>query len=144
MTSRILAVLNLSARRPIETIEVLIATVLFLFGIYLLTPSYMEGGPNSFGIAFRDNEVAKTFVAITLYIVSSLPILLGLFFKRLRTCRWRAWATMGMFIGAMFVTLLRILIIGFNPPLWLFTLALGLIIGVCHVYNKVVCGEQHA
>lgn len=134
--TRAITVFKDAASRPMEAIETIIALVLFVFGCYLISPLYIEA-PQTASSALASNPTALLIAGVGLYILPALPILLGLFWKRVNTLKWRTRSTFWMFIACMFITLLRLITIGFTPLVWLFTFALGLIAAVCFLYMRV-------
>lgn len=134
--NRAISVFTNAASRPMEAIETIIALTLFIFGCYLISPLHdsSAGGASS---ALASNEYVLLAAGVFLYILPTLPILLGLFWKKANTLKWRTRSTFTMFVACMFITLLRLTTIGFTPFVWLFTFALGLIAAVCYLYMRV-------
>ncbi len=134
---RVITVFTEAATRPMQAIETIIALTLFTFGAYLTSPFYEITSGTSIGIAFQDNPSVQVAVGLLLYMLPALPIILALFWKRFNTLKWRTRSTFCMFIACMFITILRLIIIGLTPLFWIFTFALGLVSAVCYLYMRV-------
>lgn len=119
--------------KPIEAIQGINAFVLALFGLYLSSPFY-EPTTQSSSNAFGDNILLRTAFTLVFFVGPALPTILGWFSVKFRTPTWRARACFYMFIGICTITLLRILAVGLNPPIWLFYLATGLTSAVLYLY----------
>ncbi len=130
------AVLMNASRRPVEAIETVIALTFFILGLYIISPLYVTTSTSAISMAFGSDYVQRAFVALTFYIIPALPVLLAWFVPRFNTLWWRSRATSWMFMGALFITILRLVTIGWVPLTWLFTLSLSFIVGICHLYIK--------
>lgn len=122
------------ANRPIEAIEAVIALTLFFFGLYMVSPFYVTTSTGALSVAFGSDILLRLIVAVPFYIIPTLITITSLFSGYFHSPTWRARANLGMFIGVIFLTLLRLLTIGFFPMIWLFTLAMGLISAVCYLH----------
>ncbi len=105
-----------------------------LFGLYLISPFYVAVPGSAIAGAFANYEVQRITIGIIFYVLPSLPIILGFFNEFFRTNKWYAFANNYMFVGLLFLTLLRLLTVGFVPFTWIFSLGLGLVSGVCSLY----------
>lgn len=132
--SRVAEVVRGIATRPVEAIEAVIALTLFFFGLYMVSPFYVATSTGALSVAFGSDILLRVVVAVPLYIAPTLITITSLFTRYFNSPAWRARANLGMFIGVIFLTLLRLLTIGLFPMIWLFTLALGLISALCYLY----------
>lgn len=124
------------AARPIQAIEVVVALTLLVFGLYIMSPFYVITTTAAIAESFGQEQALRSAVGFIFYIIPSSPTVLSLFFPRFDTPKWHAKANLGMFIGVMFLTLLRLLTVGLFPFTWLFSLGLGLVAAVCYLYWK--------
>lgn len=122
---------------PIESMQSIIAIALILFGLFLLSPWYVPSPQFIEAASVSTNVLLRDGIFSLLFIAPALTTVLGWFSTKFRTSEWRARACFGMFVAIMFVTLLRIILIGFTPPIWLFYLGMGLISAVCYLHWKV-------
>ena len=124
--SRLTRMLRYIEFRPEIVIEVTLAIILLIFAIYLGGPWYVGGPTTAIGSAIEADTVRLLTAAI--YIVPGAATLLGL-----KSDRIRVYGTFGLFLAYLFSTILRVLTVGFTPLLWLFTLGLALVCGVCYI-----------
>lgn len=122
------------ANNPVEAIMVMIAVTLFLFGLYVFSPFYVVQNNAAIAQAFGANIGQRALIGLGFYVLPTLPVIASIFSPRFRTCTWYARGCFGMFIGLCFLSALRIIVIGITPLQWVFSLALGLTLGICYLY----------
>lgn len=124
---------NTFARHPIETIQGAVALTLSIFGVYILMPFYVSSTPSDGNEAFS-GFLSKLIFCLIFFVLPALPTILGFWIDKFKTAKWRARGCFYMFIGIAFLTSLRILAAGINPPVWFFYLGLGVIAGILYLY----------
>ena len=112
--------------RPEIVIEVCLAIILIIFAVYLGGPWYVGGPTTAIGSAIEAGTVRILTAAI--YIVPGAVTLFGV-----KNDKVRVYGAFGLFLAYLFSTILRVLTVGFTPLLWLFTLGLALVCGVCYI-----------
>lgn len=113
---------------------VTVAVMMFLFGLYVVSPFYVVANTAAIAQAFGSSHAQRALVGLVLYVIPSLPVIASLFSRKFKTPTWYARGCFGMFIGLLFLSILRIITIGVFPLQWVFSLTLGLVLGVCYLY----------
>lgn len=119
---------KLSPRKILCIIEAVAYLTLLVAGSYLLSPFYVAAPGTSISAALT-SEWAQRLLGV----VYVLPSALGIYALWKNKLNLREWATLGTFIGYLFITLLRLITIGPIPILWVFTFALTIIVGLIHI-----------
>lgn len=119
--------LNFVEGRSEIVIEIILAAVLVIFAIYLGGPWYFAGPTTVIGQSIEADAV-RALTAV-LYIIPGVLTLATIN----RSRRVRMYGVFGLFLAYMFTTILRVLTVGFTPLMWIFTLALALVAGVCYI-----------
>lgn len=127
--------INRATNQPIRTIQTIIAITLAILAIYVALPWFIPSTGSAAAAAFADNWIQQSVVG-TLMLLPTLPILAGLFWERYNTIEWYVRSTLWIFVCWLFLMLLRLFTIGVFPLVWVPSLGLALIVGVCHLYWK--------
>ncbi len=134
--SRFVEVVRNAAEKPIEAIQVIVAITVFILALWVASPIYVPTSSSSaVAIAFSNNILQKALIGLVIGL-PPLPIILSLFFKRFNTVSWYIRSTQGMFICLLFLTLLRVLVVGWLPLTWVSTLGLALVLIPCYLHWK--------
>lgn len=126
--------MNILTDMPWETVLVIIALIMLVFGLYLVSPWYPQIPALSTAVFAQVFQSAneRMFLAI-FYVGAPLLTLAGIATKKRR---WTKTGALGLFMIYLFAALLRISTVGFTPVYWLFILGLGLIAGVARLQLK--------
>jgi len=124
------------SNKPMESIQGVIATSCFFFGLYVLSPFYVQGAISSISVVFSDSTIGRMSVGLFFFVLPALPTILGFFYERYRTLKWRSRSAFYMFVGISFLTCLRLITLGFTPLIWVFYLSLGIISAILYLYWK--------
>lgn len=119
------------ANAPQTIIEMILASALVLYGAYLFSPVYEASNTTALGILF-DLPLLRILVG-GFYLLSGIIGIVGAITK-IRTTR--SIGTYAMFASYFFTSMLRLLVIGPIPVLWVFTLALALVCAVLNINLK--------
>ena len=120
---------------PLNAIQGIVAIALFGFGVWLASPYYVPASgaaTNAFSA-----DVQRVGFSIIMFVAPALTTIIGFFNSIFRTPKWRARGCLWMSIGIFFITFLRIVAVGVNPPIWVFYLATGLITGTLYLYWRL-------
>lgn len=120
-------------KTPMLKIHLILALMLILYGMYIGSPFYVADSTTGLGLLFAQKWVIY-LTAIT-YFAPGAITLIGL---HKASWSWLAAGSFGMMLAFLFSTLLRLLVIGWIPAIWLFYLALVGISGVCYLYDHGV------
>ncbi len=134
---RLIEVIKQAAVRPVQAIQGVIALVSLILGIYIASPVYVASSGSAVAQAFQDIFWQQALVGLGFFILPALPILLSFFFMRFATTKWYTRSTFWMFCGFLFISFLRIITVGVFPVTWVLSIAIALVVGICHLYWKV-------
>lgn len=115
--------------KPELIIEVILASVLLIFALYVGGPWYVGGPTTAIGTAI-EREVVRFFTAVV-YAVPALVTFFGI-----KSPKMRGWGVFGMFLAYLFSTILRLLTFGPFPMIWLFIFGLCLISAVLYIVES--------
>jgi len=116
---------------PEYLIQVFLAVTLTATGLYIAGPWYVGGGTTAVGV-LSDSLIGHTVIGLG-YAAAGGVALYGVA-KNSITARY--WGTMALFGSFFFMTLLRLLTIGFTPIIWLLVLCLAFISGLLHIVES--------
>ena len=131
----IMRVLEVFNRKPVTLVLYVLAVILVVYGSYIASPLYQISASTGLGLLF--DQWYLRYFTVVLYIVPGLMTLFGLI------ARNKTFGQIGsftMFLAFLFSTILRLITIGFTPAIWLFSLALALIAGICYLSDRVPDG----
>lgn len=117
-------------RTPILLIHLLLAIILILYGLYIGSPLYAPDSTTGLGLLFAQQWVVHMTVAI--YLIPGIITLLALIRS---SHRWLSIGAFGMTLAFLFSALLRILVIGFVPAIWLFYFGLVGVSAICYLFD---------
>lgn len=123
--------------RPLECMQSIVAICLLALGLFLLSSFYVPSPQFVQAASVSTNVLLREGLFSLFFIVPALSTVAGWFSSRFRTSAWRARGCFIMFTAILFVTLLRIFIVGLTPPIWIFYLGLGFVSAVCYLHWKV-------
>jgi hypothetical protein len=118
-------------RDPVYTIGVILAVGLIMFAIYFIGPWYVGGPTTAIGLVF-DNPITRAVLGV-IYLVPSIAVLVGAKGGR----KYRRFGTFGMSLCFLFITMLRLVTIGFVPAIWIFVLVCTLISSLVYLYVSI-------
>lgn len=110
-------------KHPLVTIEVIIALGLLVSGLYAVGPWYVTNATTPIGKTI-DSAIVRMCIG-GFYTVSATASLWGSFGRSDED--W-SFGLFLMFLSYSFMTILRVLAIGFTPLTWVFSLTLALIV----------------
>jgi hypothetical protein len=116
---------------PEYLIEVFLAVTLTVTGIYLAGPWYVGGSTTAVGV-LSDSLIGHTAIGLG-YTAAGAVAIYGVAKNSVKA---RYWGTMALFGSYFFMTLLRLLTIGFAPIIWLLILCLAFISGLMHIIES--------
>lgn len=111
---------------PFRVIEMLISVPLFLYGIYLLTPSYLESLSPAFKAQVGDVELTSEIQGV-LYFFAALALFAA---ARTGVRRARRVSTMSLFIAMLYSSMFRVLELGFTVQSVLLFYIIGVVAAV--------------
>lgn len=132
--SRLTRILNYIEGRPEIVIEVILAITLVVFAIYLGGPWYVAGPTTVLG-----NTIEMQAIRILTAVIYFIPGVITLF--AIKRPKLRMYGAFGLFMAYLFTTILRVLTVGFTPLMWVFTLALALVMAVCYIVEAKRLGQ---
>lgn len=133
--SRIVEVVRNASKNPVEAIQVVVALVAFCIAAYVISPFFVIEASPVVDQAFNSLVIGKVLFFF-LIMLPSVPIILGLFYRRFQTVDWYTRSTFFMSVGFLFIVLLRLVTVGFLPLVWVPSLALSIIMAICWAYWK--------
>lgn len=125
---------NAIAKRPMESVELIVAFSLFCSGIWIVSPAFST---ESSAVAQVTESIFATLAIGLLQMFLSLPLLyavshLGWPHRQ----RVRRFVTFSLFNLLLFYGFSQIIIYGLSRVTWLTTFSLALIMGVAHIRLK--------
>lgn len=132
------------AKRPLEAIESIVAFILFLSGLWFLTPWYTPTSGASSQLTIVDG-ITISMVFGTIQILMGGPLLYALLRKNWpRRRQVRRFVTFTCFCLLTFYGLSGLILFGTHKLTWLSSFGLALISAVCHLRLKWEMDEQDA
>lgn len=123
-------------KEPVNAIVALVAVGFFIFGLYVASPFYVADSSAALSQAFAGNDLQRSIVGFLFFVIPSSPIILGFFKRRFFTPPWTLYSTLGMFVGMLFLTILRWVTLGFFPLTWVFGFILAFVLAICYLHLK--------
>lgn len=124
------------AKRPMEAIESIVALVLFLTGLWFLTPWYQPNPGASSSLKIVDG-ITLAMVFGTIQVLMAGPLLYALLRETWpRRQRVRRFVTFTSFCLLTFYGLSGVILFGTQRLSWVQTFGLALISAVCHLRLK--------
>jgi len=123
------------ARHPVETVIFIISLGLFVFSVYMLSPAYM-GAFNSPVKAGLDGRTQEYITGIFFFVTSSFGLIAPFVKENLRL-RLLKLGSFFMFVNFLFLTILRIITIGWTPWTWEQSLTIAAVCGVLRIFLEV-------
>jgi hypothetical protein len=123
------------ARHPVETVIFIISLGLFAFAVYMLSPAY-EGAfasPIKAGLEGRTQE----YIAATVFLITSLFGLVAPIVTDGLSVRLFKYGSFFMFLDFLFLTFIRIIVVGWTPWTWEPTLMIAVIGGILRLFLEV-------
>lgn len=119
-------------RSPVEGVVWIYSTGLFLYACYVASPFYSTGTGS---VVSTGLPRIAAYVLALVFALAALPGLIApLLSDRTRALKL---TTFGVFLAFMFLTILRIVIVGWIPVTWFPTLLVSLTSGYLHLWLKV-------
>lgn len=116
----------------LSLIEGLLSVALIMWGAYLLSPVYdIETSSGAFSHAFQ-YPLSLAISAVVYLIIGALPIVGFLWGKH----RLVSYGMGGVFMGYLYLALVRLISVGFQPIIWVFYIVLALIAAVCYLRER--------
>jgi hypothetical protein len=131
------------AKRPMEAIETIVALVLFLSGVWFLSPWYTPNpGASS---QLKIGGVSLSIIFGTIQVLMTGPLLYALIRERWpRRQQIRRVVTFTSFVLLTFYGFSGVILFGTHRLSWLQTFGLALISAVCHLRLKWEMDTQDA
>lgn len=123
------------ARHPVETVIFIISLGLFVFAAYMLSPVY-EGAFQSPVKAGLEGRTQEYIVGFAFTVTSLFGLLAPIAKDGLRSKLFKL-GSFFMFANFLFLTILRIVTIGWTPWTWEPTLMIAVISGVLRLFLEV-------
>lgn len=122
-----LKLIDVLIRSSTGMIEIILATVLFTFGVYVGSPALHE---IPLGSAELLTAGGHRWYMAAVYLSLSLCMIIGV----ARNLRWlRSWGTFGAFLTYAYLTIFRLIEDGVFSVPWILTLACAIIAAICHL-----------
>lgn len=132
------------AKRPMEAIETIVALILFLTGVWFLTPWYTPNPGASSQVTIVDGITLATVFGI-IQILMAGPMLYALIrAKWSMRMRIRRFVTFTSFLLLTFYGISGVVLFGTQRLSWVQTFGLALISAVCHLRLKWEMDTQDA
>jgi hypothetical protein len=132
------------AKRPMEAIESIVALILFLTGLWFLTPWYQPNPGASSSLKIVDG-ITLAMLFGTIQVLMAGPMLYALLRERWpRRQQIRRIVTFTSFILLTFYGFSGVILFGTQRLSWLQTFGLALISAVCHLRLKWEMDTQDA
>lgn len=126
------------ATHPMKAVEIVIVSILFFSGLWLLSPLSVDGG--TAGQASGDYRIA---VVLGIFqVVMGLLYYYALWKPIGKRYFVRNWINMAYFCLFLFYAIAQFLLTGFTNVRWITTLGIALIAGIAHLRYKWA-GEHH-
>lgn len=122
-------------RKPVEASMFVYSTGLLFLSLYILSPWYAPSAGSSFS-TFDGRRVAELCVAGFLLLLS-LPGVIQPFVHEDQKEKWLKRATFNIFLGFFFLFLLRVIVAGWTPVIWLYPLLISLSSGIKRIFVGV-------
>lgn len=119
-------------RSPVEGIVWIYSTGLFFYACFLASPFYATGTGS---VVSAGLPRMASYVLAGVFILASLPGMIAPFLAN--KTRALKFTTFGIFLAFMFLTILRVVIVGWIPVTWFPTLLVSLTSGYLHLWLKV-------
>lgn len=120
-------ILTRVAAIPVPAILFVLGLGLFIMGAYLVSPWYVPSAPVN---TTFDNQRSYEIGMGVLYVLLGGSNVLGMIFKN----KWlKNFSATLIMMGYFFLVLLRIIVIGLIPLVWLPLLICALIAGICRL-----------
>lgn len=132
---RRLAWLLNAMRKPVEASMFVYSTGLLMLSLYIMSPWY-HAAESSAAAAFDGQRIGE-FVMASVFIICSLPGVIVPFVKEERRTHWLKHATFGIFLAFFFLFLLRVILYGWTPWLWIYPLMISLSSGIKRIFIEV-------
>jgi len=124
------------AKRPMEAIETIIALVLFLTGVWFMTPWYTPNPGAASQLRIIDG-ITLSMIFGTVQILMAGPLLYALYMEKWpRRQQFRRFVTFTSFLLLTFYGFSGMILFGTQRLSWLQTFGLALISAVCHLRLK--------
>lgn len=111
-------------------IHLILALILIVYGLYIGSPLYTPDSATGLGLMFAQQWVV--YLTAIIYLIPGLITIVALI-KSSRS--WLSVGTFGMTLAFIFSALLRVMVIGFVPAIWLFYLGLVGVSAVCYLFD---------
>lgn len=122
-------------RNPVEGVMFIFSSGLFGYAFYFLSPVYQANYGTIIPAASLQQSVE---IGLGLFLaLSALPGLVAPFIRKTRRERSLKFATFGIFLSFLFLTILRLVIFGWFPVSWLPMLLISLASAYLHIWLKV-------
>lgn len=113
--------------KPLQVIEWILSLAILAFGLYLVSPFYHETPGTALGSMFGHTGVISLGILLIVSAVSNGAALIR------GSLKWRSRCSFWLFMGYLFLTIVRVLSFGFTPLIWIFVLVGALISAVAHL-----------
>lgn len=111
------------------------STGLLFMSLYILTPWYSSGAGSSFA-TFDGKRIVELCVAGGLVLLAAPGVILP-FVREENRVKWLKRATFNIFLGFFFLFLLRVVVAGWTPIIWLYPLLISLSSGIKRIFVEV-------
>jgi len=111
------------------------STGLLMLTLYIMSPWYASGEGSSFD-TFEGQRIGEYIVAGGLMLLA-IPGIIVPFVDEKKRSQWLKRATMGIFLGFFFLFLLRVVVYGWTPWIWIYPLMISLSSGIKRIFIEV-------